>query len=108
MNQNFRSALAWAGRFLPWSTIIILALAAYILFVGDNSLVSRMKYEHTIDSLRVELQAQRDTMLYYQHLNENLERNPEVMEHVVREQYNMKRDNEDVFVFEDDDKNTKK
>ncbi|MDE6277786.1 MAG: septum formation initiator family protein [Muribaculaceae bacterium] len=100
MNENENSPRPWVKRFLPLPTIIILCLAAYILFVGDNSLVSRMRYEHTIDSLRVELEAQRDTMLYYQRLNENLVHDPEVMEHVVREQYNMKRDNEDVFVFE--------
>lgn len=46
-------------------------------------------------------------MLYYQRLNESLVRNPEVMEHVVREQYNMKRDYEDVFVFEAEDNNRK-
>ena len=110
MNENEPKPKSWVKRFLPWRTLIILAVAVYILFVGQNSLVSRMQYEHIIDSLRMELEANRDTMLYYKQINDNLVRDPEMMEHVVREQYNMKRENEEVFVFEDDSnsQNTKK
>ena len=110
MNENEPKPKSWVKRFLPWRTLIILAVAVYILFVGQHSLVSRMQYEHTIDSLRMELEANRDTMLYYKQINDNLVRDPEMMEHVVREQYNMKRENEEVFVFEDDSnsQNTKK
>lgn len=100
MNEKTASARKWLSRFLPLPTIIALAIAAYVFFMGDNSVVSRMRYEHTIDSLRVELAAQRDTMLYYRALNESLVHDPELMEHVVREQYNMKRTGEDVFVFD--------
>lgn len=108
MNESVQSSISWAKRFLPVTTIVILGLAAYIIFVGDNSLVMRMKYEHTIDSLRMELDAQRDTMLYFRRLNQNITRDADAMEHVVREQYNMKRDNEEVFVFEGESKDIKK
>ncbi len=108
VNESVQSSISWAKRFLPFSTIFILAFAGYILLVGDNSLVMRMKYEHTIDSLRMELEAQRDTMLYFRRLNGNITRDADAMEHVVREQYNMKRDNEEVFVFDGETKDTKR
>ena len=85
VNESVQSSISWAKRFLPFSTIFILAFAGYILLVGDNSLVMRMKYEHTIDSLRKELEAQRDTMLYFRRLNGNITRYADAMEHVVRE-----------------------
>lgn len=94
---------SWVSRFLPWPTILCLALTAYIFLFSENSIVTRMKYESTIDSLNMELAAQRDTMLYFKQLNENLRRDPEVIEQVVREQYNMKRPNEDVFLVQEPD-----
>lgn len=97
-------ARSWFRRYLPWPTLLILALAAYILFWGQTSLPNRLAYEHTIDSLRMELKAQEDTMIYYRDLNERLSKDPEVMEHVVREQYNMKREHEDVYIVEKKDK----
>lgn len=39
-------------------------------------------------------------MLYYQQLNERLAGDPDLMEQVVREQYGMKRQSEDVYLFE--------
>lgn len=90
----------WAKKFLPVTTIVFLLVAGYMFFVGETSLVSRIQYERTIDSLKIVLENQRDTMLYYQRLNESLINDPETMEHIVREQYNMKRENEDVFIFE--------
>ena len=52
-----------------------------------------------IDSLRTEVEINRDSMLYYKNLNSRITTDPEVMEQVVREQHNMKRPNEDVFIF---------
>ena len=41
-----------------------------------------------------------DSVDYYRELNRRLASEPEAMERVVREQYNMKREHEDVFVLE--------
>ena len=38
-------------------------------------------------------------MLYYKKLNSLITTDPEVMEQVVRERHNMKRPDEDVFIF---------
>ena len=46
------------------------------------------------------LAVQRDSLEYYRDLNRRLSTDPELMEQVVREQYNMNRPNEDVFIIE--------
>ncbi len=89
---------------MPVATIACVGVFLYLVFYGENSVVQRMKYEHDIDSLRMELAAHRDTMLYYRELNRRLSSDPELMEQVVREQYNMQRQHEEVYIFEEDSK----
>ena len=73
--------------------------ARYIIFSGENTVFRSIEYDRTIDSLRAELEANRDTMLYYRDLNRRLASDHDLMEQVVREQYGMKRTSEDVFIF---------
>lgn len=90
----------WIARYLTWPTLLCLAVVAYLLFVGDNSVSRRVAYEQVIDSLSQSLAAQNDSLAYYRDMNRRLSHDPALMEQVVREQYNMNRHNEDVFVVE--------
>ena len=101
MKANFDSLRAWARRFLSPMTLICLLALGYIVFSGENTVFRSIDYDRTIDSLRAELEANRDTMLYYKDLNRRLASDPSLMEQVVREQYGMKRASEDVFIFND-------
>lgn len=99
MNPTVNSIWQWTKRFIsPW-TILCLGVVAFIVFTGDNSVFQSIEHERTIDSLSAELEANRDTMLYYRDLNRRLASDPALMEQVVREQYGMKRASEDVYVF---------
>ena len=91
---------SWVRRYIALPTLLGLALIAYIVFFGDKSVTQRIQYQRTIDSLEQCLRAQQDSLEYYRDLNRRLSTDPELMEQVVREQYNMKRPNEDVYVFE--------
>lgn len=91
---------SWFCRYIALPTVLGLALIAYIVFFGEKSVTQRIEYQHTIDSLEMCLRAQQDSLEYYRGLNRRLSTDPELMEQVVREQYNMKRPNEDVYVFE--------
>ena len=93
MKERLKRAWHWAHRYLPISTILGIGLLAYIVLCGENTV-------HRIDSLEHELALQRDTMQYYRELNRRLPTDPELMERVVREQYGMKKANEDVYIFE--------
>ena len=52
------------------------------------------------DSLNAEIKMNRDTMLYYHELNRRLDnRDPEIIERVVREHFNMNTPDEEVYLF---------
>lgn len=81
-------------------SVLVIAFVGYTLLLQDNSLFKYMQYSNTIDSLKVEIKNYRDTMDYYTRMNSLLSTDPKVMERVVREQYKMRREGEDVYVFE--------
>lgn len=99
MNPKLTAIWNWTRRFLSPVTIVCLAIIAYIVFAGENTIFNSIDYDRTIDSLRCELDANRDTMLYYRDLNRRLASDADLMEQVVREQYGMKRTSEDVYIF---------
>lgn len=97
MWQSLRS---WTKRYMTLPTVVVLAVLVYIVFFGDSSVAMRVRYQSQIDSLRTEVELVQDSVDYYRDLNRRLASDPEAMERVVREQYNMKREGEDVFVIE--------
>lgn len=92
---------SWARRYLAIPTILGVGLIIYIAFFGEKSVTQRIAYQRTIDSLQMCLAQQQDSLAYYRDLNRRLSTDPALMEQVVREQYNMKRDHEDVYVIEE-------
>lgn len=91
---------SWLRRYMSLPTILVLAFVVYLIFFGDNSVARRVEYQNTIDSLNQCLAQQNDSLSYYRDLNRRLSTDPELMEQVVREQYNMNRPNEDVYIME--------
>lgn len=100
MNERLDTAWRWIRRYLDVPTLIGLSVVAYIIFTGDNTVFRSIDYERSIDSLQQRLAAENDTMLYYYDLNERLAGDKDLMEKVVRESYGMKRESEDVYLFE--------
>ncbi|MDE6121477.1 MAG: hypothetical protein K2F63_06775 [Muribaculaceae bacterium] len=99
MNKKITSSWEWIQRYLSPVTLLCLAAVGFIIFSGEHTVVRSVEYDRIIDSLRSELEANRDTMLYYRDLNSRLASDAELMEQVVREQYGMKRASEDVYKF---------
>lgn len=79
--------------------VAVVVLGVYMSFFGESSIVKAISYQKTIDSLENCIQQQQDSLNYYRDLNRRINSDPSLTEQVVREQYNMKRDNEDIFVF---------
>lgn len=98
--QSFRhrTFLQWCRRYLSLNMLVVGAVLVYLLFFTDNSAALAYEQNREIERLQAEIKANRDTLLYYQRLNHDLSVHPEAMERVVRENYHMQRDNEDVFV----------
>lgn len=99
MNTDLRKSAKWFRRYFSLVTLGVLAAVVYMIFFSDTSVLHKIEYQRVIDSLSIEVAVARDSMLYYKELNSRLSTDPAVMEQVVREQHNMKRPDEDVFIF---------
>ena len=81
--------------------IIIGLFLVHITFLDENNLMKRFQRKAEIMELRREIK-------YYENEYEEATRkldeissNAEFLEHIARERYFMKKDNEDIYVFED-------
>lgn len=96
MKNSFR----WCRRYLSLTLFAVIAFILFVLFFNENSIMKSFEYNAMIVNLEKEIQQNRDTLQYYQDLNDRLDTDKETMERIVREQYHMQRPNEDVYVFE--------
>ena len=80
--------------------INVLAFAAIIGFLDENSAIRRIGYTREISRLQSEIEKYRaDYEENTKKLNE-LSSNPDAIEQIAREKYLMKKPNEDIYVFE--------
>ena len=78
----------------------MLAFAAIIGFLDENSAIRRIGYTREISRLQSEIEKYRaDYEENTKKLNE-LSSNPDAIEQIAREKYLMKKPNEDIYVFE--------
>ncbi|MDD3038200.1 septum formation initiator family protein [Bacteroides sp.] len=81
--------------------ITIGTFAVIIGFLDENSLIRRFGYEREISQLKEEIEKYRiDYEENTKRLNE-LNSNPDAIEQIAREKYLMKKPNEDIYVFEE-------
>ena len=89
----------WCRRYVSVLFLLVTGVFFYLVFFSENSMMQVYAYNRTIDSLRHEIAVQTDTMNHYFKLNEELDnREPEAIERVVRENFNMCREDEEVFI----------
>ncbi len=80
--------------------IALAVFASLLLFFDDNNLFVQLDRKHQLNELlRKKKYYEERITTTNQQLN-NLESNPAAVEKFVRENYLMKRDNEDVFIVE--------
>lgn len=83
--------------------ITIVAFTVIIVFLDENSMIHRLEYKHEIMQLKEEIEKYRtDYEENTQRLNE-ITTNPDAIEQIAREKYLMKKPNEDIFVFEEEE-----
>lgn len=100
MSPKLKDAFSWCKRYLSLWTLLCFGIVTTVVCYGDHSVFQSIDQDQVLDSLRLELQAVNDSTEYYRVLNSRLTTDPELVEQVVREQYGMKRTNEDVYTFE--------
>ena len=99
-NNQQKPKFEWLRRYIKWPLVIAIAYLAFVLFFNEYSIARSFELEQKIDSLKIEINNYQDTAQKYKLLNEQLNKNTEEMERVVREQHHMNLVNEDVYIFE--------
>lgn len=81
---------------LPLIVVVVVILVSIVW--GENSYVKRLGYQSRIHQLESEIKRYDDSSALYMRRVVEINAGPEAIEKVAREQYGMKRENEDVFV----------
>ena len=82
--------------------IALLIFAVIIGFVGESSMMNRIKQKAEIARLQNEIDLQIEKFNADKEKLNELRNNPEAVRDVAHEDYHMKNANEDVFVIEDE------
>ncbi len=95
------------SKFKKWinrTTFCILAVGVftvYMTFFSDYNYVKIVEYDNEIKELKAQIAATQDSFSIYQAKLKALESGTESLEKIVREEYHMKRDNEDVYIVKE-------
>lgn len=80
--------------------LIVAGVIVTLLFINDDTSMSlNMKYDREIMALKNKIEECNDSAYYYEQKLKALQTDNDELEHVAREQYNMQRPTEDVFLI---------
>lgn len=91
------------AKWIKWVTspiIVVIPIVVFLLFYSDNSYINRTEHQEQIDELKAEIKLNLDSTRYYEQKTASLNTDRERLEKIAREQYGMKRDNEDVYIID--------
>ena len=81
--------------------VVFIGFAIYITFIAEHNYMRIIEYDREIKELNSQVEATQDSFkLYSQKLSE-LNTDRETLERIVREEYHMKRDAEDVYIVKE-------
>lgn len=79
--------------------IVIVALfGVYAIFFSDYNYSRVVEYDSEIKELKAQIKQCDDSTVAYKLKLKQLDSDPETLERIVREEYLMKRDNEDLYI----------
>ena len=88
----------WIPRWLNLPFTIFVAFILMLLFFGENNYMRINSYKQQINELKAEIQNNQDSAKIYEAKLKELHTDRETLEKIAREQYGMKRTNEEVFI----------
>ncbi len=89
---------SWIPLWLSLPFIIFIAFIAVLLFWGENNYLQINEQKKEIDKVNAQIKELEDSARYYERKTQELNTDKETLEKIAREQYGMKRTNEEVFV----------
>ncbi|MBR2146716.1 MAG: septum formation initiator family protein [Muribaculaceae bacterium] len=95
--KNFKRP-KWIPMWLSLPFVIFIAFIAMLLFFGENNYMQINEQKKEMDNIKAQIKQQEDSAKYYERKTQELNTDKETLEKLAREQYNMKRTNEDVYI----------
>ena len=87
----------WLPLWLNLPFLIFLAFILMMLFFGEYNYMEISKQKSEINNLNAQIKSKEDSAMYYEKKFRELDTDKENLEKLAREQYGMKRTNEDVY-----------
>ncbi len=87
----------WIPLWLSIPFIIFIGFIVILLFFGENNYMQISEQRVEIDKVKAQIKEQEDSAQFYIRKTQELNTDKETLEKIAREQYNMKRYNEEVF-----------
>ncbi|MBQ2163708.1 MAG: septum formation initiator family protein [Bacteroidales bacterium] len=87
----------WIPRWLSLPFIIFIAFIVMLLFYGENNYMLINQQKKEIDKMNAQIKVMEDSAKFYERKTQELNTDKETLEKIAREQYGMKRTNEEVF-----------
>lgn len=84
-------------KFNLW-IVVVVAFGVYITFFSDYKYFRSMEYDARIKDLKAQIKECDDSTAVYRERLRLLESDHETLERIVREEYLMKRENEDLYI----------
>lgn len=100
MGRKLKRVNLWVRRKANLPLLLVAGVIIVLLFINEDTSVSlNMEYEQQINKLKAEIKECEDSAIYYELKRKALITNKEDLERVAREQYNMQRPTEDVYLI---------
>lgn len=98
--DRLNAVLKWLKPFLNKYLITCLVFVVFVVFVDENNAIKRWKYQKEISGLKKEIRHYRDMSEKSEKQLKRLQSVDAELERVAREEYLMKKPNEEVFLIE--------
>lgn len=90
----------WCRRYVRFPFLLTVGAIVCLYFFNDNSALTYYESQLEISRLKEEIKQNADTLAYYKALTRSLDSDRQTLEKIVRERHNMRRVNEDVYIYE--------
>lgn len=103
MGKRLKRISLWLRRSSHLPVFLIGAAIVVVLFLNEETSLRRsMEFQQEINRLNKEIKENRDSAAYYRARREAILRGEDDLEHIAREQYNMQRPTEDVYLIREE------
>lgn len=101
MGKRAKKLRLWFTNHVPVPLLLIGTIVIVLLCLNDDVSISRnYSYMQEIATLKHEIQVNRDSADYYRAKRQQLTSSPDVLEHIAREQYQMQKPDEEVYLLQ--------